>query len=255
MSRTRYIIANWKMNTTIEQALELAELTSTAMHQWPDVDIAIAPPATWIVPLQDAFDLTLNIYLQDVSTEQHGAYTGEISMSMVAEECIGALVGHSERRARYNETDQLVNQKFHAVFDQDRRPVLCVGENLDQRQTGNAESVVLGQLDAGLQGIESNDGLGFMVAYEPVWAIGTGVSASTSDASTMADAIRGWLDEHIESPETTIPILYGGSVNPANTLELLLEPNIDGVLVGSASLNPASYHAICAAAAEAMTTN
>jgi triosephosphate isomerase (TIM) len=236
------IAANWKMHTTPADAGELAR-TIAARTAEPGVTRVICPPFVCLAAVRDALaedHPDVAVGAQNVHHELAGAFTGEVAAPMLAGLATWVIVGHSERRRDAGETDAVIARKVARALYSGLRPILCVGEQLADRETGRAVEVVDGQLSGSLDGIESEAAVaaGLVVAYEPVWAIGTGRNASGIDAAAMTDAIRtsfaamGW-DRAVE-----VPILYGGSVTSANIGEFLAEPSIDGALVGGASLKP-----------------
>jgi triosephosphate isomerase (TIM) len=236
------IAANWKMNTTPADAGELAA-TIASRTRVAGVTRVICPPFVCLAAVREALaaiDPEVGVGAQDVHHELAGAYTGDISAPMLVGLAEWVIVGHSERRRHHAETDERIGQKLGRAVDGGLRPILCVGEHLHERDAGRAADVVDGQLRGALAGHDPEALLaaGLVIAYEPVWAIGTGRNALGSDAASMADTIRsgladlGWTDPGI------VPILYGGSVTAANVGEFLAEPSIDGALVGGASLKP-----------------
>ncbi len=222
----------------------LCETFSEQLRDVPGTDIWLAPPFIYLPELikKERLRSFTGIGTQNVHEEVRGAFTGEVSADMVVE--MGAkfaIIGHSERRTKYLENDTIVNRKLKSCLDANLIPVLCVGESIEQRQKGNAATVVQLQLSS-LKGLlETLSAEKFVVAYEPIWAIGTGISASPSDAEDMHVKIRSYLGDE----GTQLRILYGGSVNPNNAKELINQPNIDGFLVGGASLDVSSFNAIC----------
>jgi len=245
------IAANWKMNTTPADAGDLARTMAGRIRE-PGVERVICPPFVCLAAVRDALSgEDVAVGAQDVHHEAAGAYTGDTSAAMLAGLATWVIIGHSERRRDHAETDERISGKLRRALENGLRPILCVGEQLDDREGGRAEAVVDGQLRGALSGHEpvalANAGL--VVAYEPVWAIGTGRNAAGADASAMAEAIRttadglGWPDA-----AETLPVLYGGSVTAANVAEFLTEPAIDGALVGGASLKPDEMAGIVARA-------
>ncbi len=247
------VAANWKMHTTPADAGALAT-TIASRTQAPGVTRVICPPFVCLAAVRaalEAVDPTVAVGAQTLHHELAGAHTGEISAPMLAGLATWVIVGHSERRRDAGETDALIGRKIGRAVDAQLRPILCVGEQLDDRESGHATDIVATQLLEALAGhdpaalVEA----GLVIAYEPVWAIGTGRNATGVDAAAMAAAIRaslavlGWPDGG-----TDVPILYGGSVTSANIAEFLTEPSIDGALVGGASLKPDEMAGIVARA-------
>lgn len=181
---------------------------------------------------------------QNCYSEQKGAFTGEVSAGMLAEMCSDVMAGHSERRHVFGESDELVGAKVRAILDAGVRAVLCVGETLEEREGGKAQAVVERQLRAGLSAVQASEIHNVVIAYEPVWAIGTGVAATSTDAQSMCGFVRSTLSGSYGEPGASRSILYGGSVTPENVDELFGQPDIDGGLVGGASLNVQSFRAI-----------
>ncbi len=247
------IAANWKMHTTPADAGELAT-TIAARTRVPGVTRVICPPFVCLGPVGDALaedHPDVAVGAQDLHHELAGAYTGEIAAPMLAGLATWVIVGHSERRRDAGETDALVARKVGRALDAGLRPILCVGEQLADREAGRATDVVDTQVRGSLDGIEPEwAGVGgLVIAYEPVWAIGTGRNATGPDAAAMVDAIRaslgalGWPED-----AAATPVLYGGSVTSSNIGEFLAEPSIDGALVGGASLKPDEMAGIVARA-------
>jgi len=243
--RRPVVAGNWKMHGTrgwIEQWLRdwLPQLDSRA-------ELIVLPPAGYLGLVRAGLDgHAVVVGAQNVHAEPAGAYTGEISAEMVRD--LGAqvvLVGHSERRGHFGETDEIVAAKVVAAHRAGLRPVLCVGESLDERRRGDAEQVVLRQVESvvRLAGWERLDRA--MIAYEPVWAIGTGETALPADAQHMHATIRGWLGREAPELARRMPILYGGSVKASNAKALFAEPDVDGGLVGGASLDAREFALIC----------
>lgn len=249
-SRRPLILGNWKMNTTLDEAVALASAAGTIADAHPSVDVGILPPAIWLVPLhKNRHDASmLKIGAQDASPRENGACTGELSVAMLAPWCDYILAGHSERRQHHHETDEIIRAKLDAIVAIDCIPVLAVGESEPERDAGIAARVVARQLDGALAGRPAADLTRIVVAYEPVWAIGTGKSASAQDAREMAKVIRGWLAQQDQQAADTIRILYGGSMKPDNATEILANPDIDGGLIGGASLSANDFEKIVVAA-------
>ena len=248
--RTPVLAANWKMHKTIAEAVAFTEaflpLAADANH----AEIVIAPPFTALAAVAAACRGTnVAVAGQDVHWEDHGAFTGEVSVAMLAE--AGAshvIVGHSERRQFFGETDVTVNRRVQAALAGELTPIVCVGETLDQREAEQTEAVLDRQIAGGLAGLDAAAIGTIVVAYEPVWAIGTGRTATPEQAQAVHAHIRGRLaglagDEAAERCR----LLYGGSVKPGNAAELAAQPDVDGALVGGASLDPQSFAQIVAA--------
>ncbi len=251
MSRQIVIAANWKMNTTPADAAELARTIASRTRE-PGVTRVIFPPYVSLAAVRDAVaGEGVEVGAQNVHHELAGAYTGEVSVPMLAGLATWVILGHSERRAYFGETDELVGRKLDRVVAAGLRPFVCVGEVLAEREAGRADAVVDGQLQGALGGRDAAAlvAAGLVIAYEPVWAIGTGKNAFGADAAAMAETIRGalrglgWGD----GAEAT-PVLYGGSVTSANIGEFLAEPGVDGALIGGASLKPDEMAGIAARA-------
>jgi triosephosphate isomerase (TIM) len=247
------IAANWKMHTVPSEAAELA-MTIAARTEEPDVIRIICPPFVALAAVRDALAETdVAVGAQNVHHERAGAFTGEVSAPMLDGLATWVIAGHSERRRDARETDQLINGKIRRAQEAGLAVILCVGEQLAERESGRAEIVVRTQLTGGLAGIaapeEGSAEPTLAIAYEPVWAIGTGRNASGADAAAMAGVIRETLDGlGFASHGESTPVLYGGSVTAANIGEFLNEPAIDGALVGGASLKPDEMAGIVARA-------
>ena len=241
--RIPFIAGNWKMYKNISEAKEFAAKFRTLYHG-TDVKTAIFAPYPQLPELVQQFKGTgIGVGAQNVHFEKEGAYTGEVSASMLKE--IGVdycLVGHSERRQYFGETDKAINLKLKALLKEDILPVLCVGENLEEREGGIEEKVVSEQIKIAFDGISSAEAGKITVAYEPVWAIGTGRTATPEQAEKMCGFIRMKLSElYDEETADKIIIQYGGSVKPDNAYEIMNMPEIDGALVGGASLDPLKF--------------
>lgn len=243
------IAGNWKMNLNPDEALELTQaiIDGYEMDQELPVQVLICPPSVFLAEAADiAYDSELWIGAQNVSQYPNGAYTGEISAAMLAgwgaEYCI---VGHSERRQYFGESDSLINQKSKALIEHHIRPIICVGETLEERKAGRQNEVVSAQLSGCLQGITLGIPSEIVIAYEPVWAIGTGETASPEQAQEMHAFIRAELAKRYD-PEVAeeVQILYGGSMKPDNARELLSCPDVDGGLIGGASLKADQFLSI-----------
>jgi triosephosphate isomerase len=248
MPRTPFVVGNWKMNTSREDAVRLA--TAVAAESIPRVQVVVCPPFPWLVPVAAALaGSDVGLGAQNCWTEPSGAFTGEVSAQMVAELCRYVIVGHSERRRVIGEPDELVAKKLKAVLGAGLEPILCVGEDLETRRAGEAVSFVRSQLEHTLTGLTEDEAGSCAFAYEPIWAIGTGVAAEPSDAEEMAAEIRSVVQSLAGADVADAArILYGGSVTPANAAIILGGANVDGALVGGASLKAESFLAIARAA-------
>ena len=241
--RIPFIAGNWKMFKTKAEAIAFAE-EFRELYKDTDVQTAICAPFTNLEALKEAFAGTeIKVGAQNVHFADEGAFTGEISVSMLEE--IGVdfcIVGHSERRQYFGETDETVNKKLKKLFEGPIRPILCVGESLEERDAEKAFDVVGGQIKADLEGIDAADVKKLVIAYEPIWAIGTGRTATPDQAEEMCAFIRKTLIElYGEEVSDEVIIQYGGSVKPANATEIMNMDEIDGALVGGASLKPKDF--------------
>jgi triosephosphate isomerase len=247
MARRKFIAGNWKMNTTAAEAVELAKGVVAAVGSVTDVDIAVCPPYPNLAAVCDIVrDSNVKLGAQDVHWEEKGAYTGKVSCAML--KALGVeyvIIGHSEQRAMFGETDEMVNRKVRAALRSGLKPIVCVGETLEERNGGQMEDVVERQVRDAFAGIEVTDAFNCTIAYEPVWAIGTGVNATPAQANEAHVFIRGILaDMYSEDLAQTITIQYGGSMKPENAKELLSQDDVDGGLIGGASLKPADFAGI-----------
>jgi len=234
--RIPMIAGNWKMNTTVNQAIDLVNDMGPGLEEIDNVEKVICPPFVSLASVLDLIEgSSIKLGAQDVYFEEKGAYTGEVSPSMLAELCEYVIVGHSERRQYFNETGEVVNKKIVAAFKAGLRPILCIGESLEQREAGKTEEVITEQLKSSLAGIKNTKGL--VIAYEPIWAIGTGKAATGEMANETIDLIRRTISGmYGEKTAQDMRILYGGSVTASNAMEFMKQPEIDGALVGGASL-------------------
>ncbi len=252
MSRRPLIAGNWKMNLNHLEAIAVTQKLAYSLEDrdFEAVDVAIMPPFTDIRSVQTLVDgdrLRISYGAQDISPEKSGAFTGDISGSMLKKlDCTFVIVGHSERRAIHGESDELVNRKIRAVLDNEMVPIFCIGEELPIRESGNHVEHVLSQLRAGLKGLHKPELKKIVFAYEPVWAIGTGKTATPEDAQEVCSAIRSELKK-IANDEIAdnARILYGGSVKSANIVDIMRQVDVDGALVGGASLDPEEFARIC----------
>jgi triosephosphate isomerase len=237
-----YLIAgNWKMFKTAEQSREFIHELAQAFVPVRGLEVAIFPPFTALAGLR-GLDAKIKIGAQNMFYEERGAFTGEISPLMLQNLVAYVLIGHSERREIFGESDADVNKKIRAALQFDLLPVLCVGETLPEREAGKTMAKIKNQLAKALQGVENHEMSKIVVAYEPIWAIGTGRNATPAQAQEVHHFIKGiWQDM---APGRNVKILYGGSVKPENSLELLAQDDISGVLVGGASLKVEQFSAI-----------
>jgi len=248
-SRKVFVAGNWKMYKNIEQAEEFAEEFKKIYKPVKGVKVAICAPFLQLQTLKEAFeDTDIAVGAQNMHFEKEGAYTGEVSGEMLTELGIDyVIIGHSERRQYNAETDETVNLKVKKALQLGLRPIMCVGESLETREAGKAKTWVRKQVKAGLKGLTMKDMALVTVAYEPIWAIGTGKTATSKQAQDMCKYIRSCIaKEFTEAVADKVLIQYGGSVKPANAAELLSMPDIDGALVGGASLVPGDFMKIIA---------
>lgn len=249
--RKPFIAGNWKMNLLCEAGSDLARGLMSVLPSNQDVQVAVCAPAVYLHHLGTLLKGSLiGLGAQNMSQEKEGAFTGEISGSMLKDVgCSCVILGHSERRQFYGETDELVNAKTIAALGYGLTPIVCVGEMLEQREAGTTAQVIDEQIRGSLAGLTNEQAGQIVIAYEPVWAIGTGKTASPAQAEEVHAQIRQLLsDLFSKSVAESIRLQYGGSVKPDNADELMGQPNIDGALVGGASLNADSFAAIVAAA-------
>lgn len=251
MSRRALIAGNWKMHKTPQETEAFITSFLSMVPPTRPTDLLLIPPFT---SLDRAARLLagsgVDLGAQDLHEAASGAFTGAVSGAMLrAAGCEHVLVGHSERRALFHDDDRLVGRKLQAALNVGLRPILCVGETLDERRAGITTEILARQLSAGLDGVNADRMGGIAVAYEPVWAIGTGETATPEQAQDATGWIRAWLGDRFgDATGQAVRILYGGSVKPANAAELLSQPDVDGGLVGGASLDPEAFWAIAAAA-------
>jgi len=245
--RRPIIAGNWKMHCTSGEAVLLARELMERLASGVEPEVVIAPPYTALLAVKEALaGSSIALSGQNLHWESHGAFTGEISASMLTDAgCSHVIIGHSERRSLFGETDTTVNRRVIAALAQGLTPIVCVGETLEQREAGATRDVVLGQVDGGLAGLDADAVAQLVLAYEPVWAIGTGHTASPEQAQEVHAWIRGRLVETAgPAVAAGMRILYGGSVKPANVSELMHKPDLDGALVGGASLKADSFEQI-----------
>jgi triosephosphate isomerase len=249
--RTPLVAGNWKMNKTVPESVELASAIRAGLPDRQNgVEVALLPPFTSLWPVSQVIrDSPLQLGCQNIYWEDRGAFTGEISPLMVGGWCRYALVGHSERRHIFGETDEQVNRKVHAALRHGLRPLVAVGETLEEHEAGGTEAVLGRQVPRALEGLTEADGMQLVVAYEPVWAIGTGRTATPEHAESSCALIRSLVGEALGAAVADATrVLYGGSVTPVNAAELMAQANVDGALVGGASLVAADFLSIVGAA-------
>jgi triosephosphate isomerase len=245
--RKPFIAGNWKMHKTIDEAVALVLALRAELDGIEGCDVAVCPPFVALPSVNQALARsTIGLGAQNMHWEESGAFTGETSPLMLQGVCDYVIIGHSERRNVFGETDEWVNKKLLAAFAHDLKPILCVGENLQQNQAGETVAFVGGQVRAAFTGVTAEQARATTVAYEPIWAIGTGMAATGKDAnSIIGTAVRGILAElYGDDVAQAIRIQYGGSVKPANIVEFMFQPEIDGALVGGASLKAPDFIAI-----------
>ncbi len=247
--RKPLIAANWKMNMDTVSGYDLMDDMLDDLDTIEAVDVAICPPFVLLESFAELFDGT-SLYLgaQNMFWDDKGAFTGEVSPVMLkVMGCDFVIIGHSERRQYFGETDETVRRKVEAALKHELRPIICVGENLEQNQAGDTLDVVGRQVSAALEGLESEHVPTIVIAYEPIWAIGKGLAATGQGANGVVGAIRKLVAAmHDEEAAEAVRILYGGSVNAANIAEFISQPEIDGALVGGASLDPEGFVRIVA---------
>jgi triosephosphate isomerase len=252
--RKKIVAANWKMNMTQGEAARFVDTFLLDIGEINNVDVVIIPPFTAIAKVTEALARAHNIKVgaQNMYWEKGGAFTGEISAPLLRDLFVHYVVlGHSERRTLFGETDEMVNRKVHAAHEGKLRPIVCVGESLEQRDKGNVEKILSIQLRGSLAGLKPKELQETVIAYEPVWAIGTGRNATPAQAQEAHAFVRHTLAEMADKTTAErVRIQYGGSVKPENARELMSQPDIDGALVGGASLDPRSFAQIVKAARE-----
>ncbi len=237
--RIPIIAGNWKMHKTVGEAIDFVTRLQEELGEWEGTEVVVVPPFIALDPVaQRLKGGTISLAAQDVFWEEKGAYTGEVSPPMLRDVgCRYVIIGHSQRRAYFGETDETVNKKVKMALSHDLNPIICVGEFLEEKERGDTFNVVERQVKEGLRGVDAGTARQIVVAYEPIWAIGTGKTASPEQAQEVQSFIRGIIGD-IFSPALAevIRIQYGGSVKPDNIDELMVQPDIDGALVGGASL-------------------
>ena len=251
--RIPIIAGNWKMNKTIAEAVELVETIKGPLAKITGVEKVVCPPYVCLPAVKEALGGAagtggIGIGAQNMFFEEKGAYTGEIAPNMLAGLCQYVILGHSERRAYFGETDEGVNKKIKAALAHSLTPIVCVGETLELREAGSTDAWVKGQVVAALEGLSGEQVSSLIIAYEPIWAIGTGVAATTDDAQQVIGGVVRPTVENMFGSQVAqaVRIQYGGSVKPASAAELMAMPDIDGGLVGGASLKAEDFVAIVA---------
>ena len=245
--RVPILAGNWKMNKTVDEAIDLVRELRRLVLDVEGVEIVVCPAFVALASVADALRGTkLKVGAQDMHWEEKGAFTGEVSPMMLKGLCDYAIIGHSERRQYFGETDESVNRKVKAALAHGLTPIMAVGENLQQNEAGLTAEVVSSQVRRGLEGVTAEQARSIVIAYEPVWAIGTGKAATGAGAnSVVAVSIRGTLaDLYGEDVAQSIRVQYGGSVTPANIAEFMVMPDLDGALVGGASLKAGDFSEI-----------
>ncbi|GGO68712.1 triose-phosphate isomerase [Nocardioides deserti] len=254
VTRTPLMAGNWKMNLNHQEAVvlvqKLAWTLSDKRHDHAKAEVVVVPPFTDLRSVQTLVDgdrLPVKYGAQDVSMHESGAYTGEISAGMLAKlGCSYVVVGHSERREHHGETDEVVNAKAQRALAAGMTPIVCVGEGLEVRQAGGQVEHCVGQVTGSLAGLSAEQVAGLVVAYEPVWAIGTGEVATPDDAQEVCAAVREYVRaSHGDEAADAVRVLYGGSVKAANVAGIMAQPDVDGCLVGGASLQAEEFAGIC----------
>ena len=245
--RIPFIAGNWKMHKTIEEAVALARELGAALDDVVGCDVAVCPPFPALAAVREALaGSAIGLGAQNMHWEERGAFTGAVSPRMLEGLCDYVIIGHSERRNLFGETDEMVNRKLHAALAHGLKPILCVGENLEQNQAGETEAFVGGQVRAAFDGVTAEQARLVTVAYEPIWAIGTGMPATGAGANVIiGGTVRGTLAAlYGDDVAQVIRIQYGGSVKPGNIAEFMAQPEIDGALVGGASLKVTDFAVI-----------
>lgn len=248
-----FIVGNWKMNLTLGEAKELAGAIREGAAGMKGVDVGVCPPFVFLEAVHAILSgSSIILGAQNMHWERKGAFTGEVSGGMIKEVgCSHVILGHSERRHIFGETDSVINSKLQAAFTWGIMPIFCLGERLEERESGSTFEVIERQFRAGLEGLKPEDASKVTIAYEPVWAIGTGKTATPAQAQEVHSHLRTLLKESYgENVSAQVRIQYGGSVNPDNAGELLAQPDINGLLVGGASLKKDSFLKIISAAFE-----
>jgi triosephosphate isomerase len=240
--RTQFIAGNWKMNKTVGEAYDLAIELVTGLRALHNTEVALCPPFVSLTTVKQAIANTMiKLGAQNMNDQDKGAFTGEVSPVMLAGLVDYVILGHSERRQIFGESDAFINKKVHAALKHNLLPILCVGETLAQNEAGETEAVLERQVKEGLIGVNAGDAPKVVIAYEPIWAIGTGRAATADDAQNRCAFIRAQLRSAFGDAADAIRIQYGGSVTAANAAETLGKPDVDGALVGGASLKAEDF--------------
>jgi len=245
-SRIPMIAGNWKMNLTLKEAAQLVKAIADGIKGLGGVEVLVAPPFTALTRVKEVIgNAPILLAGQNLHWEAHGAFTGEVSATMLVDAgCTHVILGHSERRTLFGETDDMIDRKAGAAVEKGLRPIVCIGETLEEREKDLTVSIIERQLSLSLKRFREEKKIppALVLAYEPVWAIGTGRTATPEQAQEVHQFIRHWLqDQFGEQAAESIRILYGGSVKPDNVRDLMSKPDIDGALVGGASLKPESF--------------
>lgn len=242
--RKKIVAGNWKMNMTTAEAATLVTALKADLANFREVEVVVCPPFTALATVSELIQGThLDLGAQNMHWEKNGAYTGEICAGMLRElYCHYVILGHSERRQYFGETDAIVNRKAQAALASSLHPIVCVGETLQEREAGQVEAVITTQVQGSLAGLSAKEMLDSVIAYEPVWAIGTGKTATPGQAEDVHAFIRSLMGRlYSKDAADALAILYGGSVKPNNMAELMAQPNVDGGLIGGASLDFDSF--------------
>ncbi|MFH1642820.1 MAG: triose-phosphate isomerase [Nanoarchaeota archaeon] len=245
MSRRKLIAGNWKMHKTVQESVKFVNELKSLVKDVKDRDILIFPPFTSLNSLKEHIKgSNIKLGAQNLHHEDKGAFTGEISAGMIKELCSYVIIGHSERRQYNNEDNELINKKLKKAIEHGLTPIVCMGEKLEERESGNTNDVIKSHVCGALEGISNEDMLKVIIAYEPVWAIGTGKTATPKQAEEAHIYIRSIIKELYGKVAGSVQILYGGSVKSSNAAELLSIPDIDGALVGGAALDALEFSKI-----------
>jgi triosephosphate isomerase (TIM) len=250
MSRTPFVAGNWKMHKTVAEAEEYIQALLPRVSSAEGVDVALCVPFTALAPMVDSTrGSRVEVFAQNMHEKTHGAYTGEVSAPMLTElDVHGVVLGHSERREHFNETDRALSHKVLAALDAGLKPILCVGETEEERERGDTERKLRHQVQEGLERLSADQIAEVTVAYEPIWAIGTGVVATPEQAQEAIAFVRALIADKAPDAAPVARVLYGGSVNPDGVADLLGLPDVDGALVGGASLEADKFARIVDAA-------